>query len=129
MKRSFMFQWKNKPLNYCSKTLKPSLRREFVYQKTLGKELFSFNSNTVVVGEDFSIDDYLDFSNSGEQYHEEDEEEKDSLFSQLNYSFRMMTWQVLNGFPTQCFHINFELESMIFQDLGDCLNTLSFEFS
>lgn len=62
-----------------AKALKPSLRREFVFQQTLGEELFSFNSNTVVAGEDFSVDDLLDFSNGDEQHHEGDEEEKDSL--------------------------------------------------
>ncbi|KAI5434259.1 hypothetical protein KIW84_021215 [Lathyrus oleraceus] len=58
------------------KALKPSLRREFVYQQMLDEELLSFNSNTVIAGEDFSIDELLDFSNSDEQHHEEDEEEK-----------------------------------------------------
>lgn len=66
-----------------AKALKPSLRREFVFQQTLGEELFSFNSNTVVAGEDFSVDDLLDFSNGDvlhhEQHNEDDEEEKDSL--------------------------------------------------
>ncbi|KAL5073602.1 hypothetical protein RYX36_012586 [Vicia faba] len=69
-----------------AKALKPSLRREFVFQQTLGEELFSFNSSAVVAGEDFSVDDLLDFSNGDvihyEQQHNEDEEdseEKDSL--------------------------------------------------
>jgi hypothetical protein len=64
-----------------AKALKPSLRREFVFQQTLGEELFSFNANTVVAGEDFSVDDLLDFSNGDVIHHEnnnEEEEEKDN---------------------------------------------------
>ncbi|GAU22082.1 hypothetical protein TSUD_309860 [Trifolium subterraneum] len=66
-----------------AKALKPSLRSEFVFQQTLGEELFSFNANTVVAGEDFSVDDLLDFSNGDDVIHhenhdEEEEEEKDN---------------------------------------------------
>lgn len=65
-----------------AKALKPSLRREFVFQQTLGEELFSFTANTVVAGEDFSVDDLLDFSNGGDiLHHDGDEEEKDSSLS------------------------------------------------
>lgn len=67
------------------KALKLSLKSEIVYQQMLSEELLSFNSNTVIVDEDFSVDDLLDFSNGDEQHHEEDEEEKDCLFSQLSY--------------------------------------------
>jgi len=64
-----------------AKALKPSLRREFVFQQTLGEELFSFTANTVVAGEDFSVDDLLDFSNGGDILHQDEEEEKDSSLS------------------------------------------------
>ncbi|CAJ2642676.1 unnamed protein product [Trifolium pratense] len=71
-----------------AKALKPSLRSEFVFQQTLGgEELFSYNANTVVAGEDFFVDDLLDFSNGDDVIHhennnddeeEEEEEEKDN---------------------------------------------------
>lgn len=65
-----------------AKALKPSLRSEFVFQQTLGEELFSFTANTVVAGEDFSVDDLLDFSNGGDiLHHDGDEQEKDSSLS------------------------------------------------
>lgn len=55
-----------------AKALKPSLRREFIVQQTLCEEILCLNANTVVAGEDFSVDDLLDFSN-GEEYNEEKE--------------------------------------------------------
>lgn len=53
-----------------AKALKPSLRREFIFQQALSEELLYLNGNTVVGGEDFSVDDLLDFSN-GESLHYE----------------------------------------------------------
>jgi len=77
-----------------AKALKPSLRSEFVFQQTLGEELFSFTANTVVSGEDFSVDDLLDFSNGGEILHhdgDEDEEEKESSLSLSSQSLSNST--------------------------------------
>ncbi|XP_020218869.1 GATA transcription factor 7 [Cajanus cajan] len=56
------------------KALKPSLRREFIVQQTLCEEIFCLNANAggAGAGEDFSVDDLLDFSN-GEEYNEETE--------------------------------------------------------
>lgn len=65
--------------------LKPSLRRELVFQQTLGEELFYLNANTVVGGEDFSVDDLLDLSNGESLHHEQqdngEEKENSSLSS------------------------------------------------
>lgn len=60
--------------------LKPSLRRELLFQQTLGEELFYLNANTVVGGEDFSVDDLLDLSNGESLHHEQqdDDEEKEN---------------------------------------------------
>lgn len=73
-----------------AKALKPtSLRREFIFQQPRCKDILCINvANNVVVGEDFSVDDLLDFSN-GEFQHgtvgkgiddceEEEDQEKDS---------------------------------------------------
>ncbi|MCI55262.1 GATA transcription factor 5-like, partial [Trifolium medium] len=60
-----------------AKALKPSLRSEFVFQQTLGEELFSFNANTVVAGEDFSVDDLLDFSNGDDVIHHENDDDEE----------------------------------------------------
>lgn len=72
-----------------AKALKPSLRREFIYQQGLREEFLSLNANNVVVGggDDFSVDDLFDFSNGEfqhaslhyEQQQQYSEEEKDSL--------------------------------------------------
>lgn len=70
-----------------AKALKPSLRSEFVFQQSLGEELFSFTANTVVAGEDFSVDDLLDFSNGGDiLHHDGDEQEKESSLSPSSQS-------------------------------------------
>ncbi|TKY75433.1 GATA transcription factor 5 [Spatholobus suberectus] len=56
-----------------AKALKPSLRGEFIVQQTpLYEEFLCLNANTVGGGEDFFVDDLLDFSN-GEGYDEEKE--------------------------------------------------------
>ncbi|CAJ1933622.1 unnamed protein product [Sphenostylis stenocarpa] len=68
-----------------AKALKPSLRTEFVFPQAICDEILCFNANNIVVAEDFSVDDLLDFSNGEFQlgkefdvYEEEDDEEKDS---------------------------------------------------
>ncbi|KAK7351888.1 hypothetical protein VNO77_11641 [Canavalia gladiata] len=63
-----------------AKALKPSLRREFMFQQTLCEEIFGLNTNTVVGGEDFSVDDLFDFSNGSLHYEQQEyDEEKESL--------------------------------------------------
>ncbi|KAI9123408.1 hypothetical protein K1719_004708 [Acacia pycnantha] len=64
--------------------LKSSLHRELAglksTQQAFGEEIRCFNSNNGVAGEDFSVDDLFDFSQSEFQpEYEEDDEEKDSL--------------------------------------------------
>lgn len=69
-----------------AKALKPSFRRELAFQqKAFCEEMLCLNGNNGGAGEDFSVDDLLDFSN-GEFQHgfvgngevfEEDDEEKD----------------------------------------------------
>ncbi|KAJ1386303.1 Zinc finger, GATA-type [Sesbania bispinosa] len=66
-----------------AKALKPSLRREF-FQQALCEEIFCLNANTVVGGEDFSVDDLLDFSN--DEFQQEYDEEKDSLSASSSLS-------------------------------------------
>ncbi|XP_014492524.1 GATA transcription factor 7 [Vigna radiata var. radiata] len=68
-----------------AEALKPSLRTEFIFPQAICDEIFCFNANNIVVGEDFSVDDLLDFSNGEFQlgkdfdvYEEEEDEEKDS---------------------------------------------------
>lgn len=75
-----------------AKALKPSLRTESIFPQTICEEILCLNANNVVVGEDFSVDDLLDFSN-GEFQHgsvgkeiddyeeEEEEHEKNSTTS------------------------------------------------
>lgn len=76
-----------------AEALKPSLRTESIFQQTICEEILCLNANNVVVGEDFSVDDLLDFSN-GEFQHgsvgkevdvceeeEEEEHEKNSTTS------------------------------------------------
>ncbi|KAI5388406.1 GATA transcription factor 7 [Lathyrus oleraceus] len=75
-----------------AEALKPSLRTESVFSQTISEEILCLNANNVVVGEDFSVDDLLDFSN-GEFQHgsvgkeiynyeeEEEEHEKNSTTS------------------------------------------------
>lgn len=60
--------------------LKPSLRTEFVFSQVICDEILCFNANNIVVGEDFSVDDLLDFSNGEEidEYEDEEDEEKNS---------------------------------------------------
>ncbi|KAK7283527.1 hypothetical protein RIF29_13097 [Crotalaria pallida] len=63
-----------------AEALKPSLRRELIYQQPLCEDILCFNTNNNVVGgggEDFSVDDLLDFSNSEFQHHHEHEEEEE----------------------------------------------------
>ncbi|XP_054776730.1 GATA transcription factor 5-like [Prosopis cineraria] len=64
--------------------LKSSLHRELTClkstQQAFGEEIWCFNSNNGVAGEDFSVDDLFDFSqNEFQPEYEEDDEEKDSL--------------------------------------------------
>lgn len=73
-----------------AKALKPSLRGELISQQqlALGEEILCFNANNGVVGEDFSVDDLLDFSEFQHgsvgkgidvfEEEEEEDEEKDS---------------------------------------------------
>lgn len=68
-----------------AKALKPSLQTEFIFPQAICDEILCFNANNIVVGEDFSVDDLLDFSNGEFQlgkdfdvYEEEEDEEKDS---------------------------------------------------
>nr|AFK46483.1 unknown [Medicago truncatula] len=76
-----------------AEALKPSLRTESIFQQTICEEILCLNANNVVAGEDFSVDDLLDFSN-GEFQHgsvgkevdvceeeEEEEHEKNSTTS------------------------------------------------
>jgi hypothetical protein len=69
-----------------AKALKPSLRTESIFPQTICEEILCLNANNVVVGEDFSVDDLLDFSNGEFQHgsvgkeiddYEEEEEEHD----------------------------------------------------
>ncbi|KAL2346090.1 hypothetical protein Fmac_000090 [Flemingia macrophylla] len=54
-----------------AEALKPSLRREFIVPQPLYDDIFCLNANAVAAaGEDFSVDDLLDFSNE-EDYYEE----------------------------------------------------------
>ncbi|KAK7264238.1 hypothetical protein RJT34_31844 [Clitoria ternatea] len=69
-----------------SKALKPSLRTEFIFPQAICDEVLCFNANNIVVSEDFSVDDLLDFSNGefqvGKEFHDyEEDEEKDSTTS------------------------------------------------
>ncbi|CAK8576644.1 unnamed protein product [Lathyrus sativus] len=75
-----------------AEALKPSLRTESVFSQTINEEILCLNANNVVVGEDFSVDDLLDFSNSEFQHgsvgkeidnyeEEEEEHEKNSTTS------------------------------------------------
>ncbi|CAL0304258.1 unnamed protein product [Lupinus luteus] len=70
-----------------AKALKPtSLQREFIFQQACCMEILCFNvvNHNVVVGEDFSVDDLLDFSNGkGLEEEEEEDEEKDNASSSL----------------------------------------------
>ncbi|XP_061368392.1 GATA transcription factor 7-like isoform X2 [Gastrolobium bilobum] len=66
--------------------LKPSLRREFIFQQALREEILYLNGNTVVGGEDFSVDDLLDFSNGEFQHHSEQEQEYDKEKHSLSVS-------------------------------------------
>ncbi|TKY67618.1 GATA transcription factor 7 [Spatholobus suberectus] len=62
-----------------AKALKPSLRTEFVFSQAICDEFLCFNANNIVVGEDFSVDDLLDFSNGvGKEFDDYEDEEKDS---------------------------------------------------
>lgn len=61
-----------------AKALKPSLRTEFVFSQAICDEILCFNANNIVVGEDFSVDDLLDFSKEIDNYENEEDEEKDS---------------------------------------------------
>ncbi|XP_061340606.1 GATA transcription factor 7-like [Gastrolobium bilobum] len=71
-----------------AKALKPSLQKDVVLPQANYEEILCVNTNNVVVGEDFSVDDLLDFSNGEFQhgsvgketddYEEEEDEEKDS---------------------------------------------------
>ncbi|KAG4967017.1 hypothetical protein JHK87_032668 [Glycine soja] len=68
-----------------AKALKPSLRTEFIFPQAIYDEILCFNANNVVAGEDFSVDDLLDFSNGEFQvgkdfddYEEDEDEEKGS---------------------------------------------------
>lgn len=70
-----------------AKALKPSLRRELAFQpKAFCEEILCLNGNNGGAGEDFSVDDLLDFSSgefqhgfvgNGDDFEEDDEEEKD----------------------------------------------------
>jgi hypothetical protein len=69
-----------------AKALKQSLRTESIFPQTICEEILCLNANNVVVGEDFSVDDLLDFSNGEFQHgsvgkeiddYEEEEEEHD----------------------------------------------------
>lgn len=74
-----------------AKALKPSLRTESIFPQTICEEILCLNANNVVVGEDFSVDDLLDFSHGEFQhssvgkeiddYEEEEDQEKDSVTS------------------------------------------------
>ncbi|KAK7312297.1 hypothetical protein VNO77_36064 [Canavalia gladiata] len=71
-----------------AKALKPSLRTELSFPQAICDEILCLNANNIVVGEDFSVDDLLDFSNGEFQvgkeiddYEEEEDEEKDSITS------------------------------------------------
>lgn len=73
-----------------AKALKPSLRTEFIFPQAICDEILCFNANNIVVGEDFSVDDLLDFSNGefqlGKDFdvcEEEEDEEKDSSSGSL----------------------------------------------
>ncbi|KAF7810836.1 GATA transcription factor 7-like [Senna tora] len=80
-----------------AKALKPSLRGELAFQqKAFCDEILCFNANNAASGDDFSVDDLLDFSN-GEFHHgflenahdfeeEEDDDDKDgsSLSDDVN---------------------------------------------
>ncbi|KAL2329011.1 hypothetical protein Fmac_022438 [Flemingia macrophylla] len=58
-----------------AKALKPSLRTEVVFPQAICDEILCFNANNIVVSEDFSVDDLLDFSKEIDNY---EDEEKDS---------------------------------------------------
>ncbi|KAK7310605.1 hypothetical protein RJT34_08209 [Clitoria ternatea] len=64
-----------------AEALKPSLRREFIFQQALCEEILCLNATTVVGGEDFSVDDLLDFSNGSlhyeQQEHNDDDEDEE----------------------------------------------------
>lgn len=74
-----------------AKALKPSLRRELAFQqKAFCDEILCLNGNNAGAGEDFSVDDLLDFSNGefqhgfpaangggGDFEEDDDDEEKD----------------------------------------------------
>lgn len=62
-----------------AKALKPSLRTEFLFSQVICDEILYFNANNIVVGDDFSVDDLLDFSN-GEEIDNYEDEEKNSSF-------------------------------------------------
>lgn len=70
-----------------AKALKPSLQTEFIFPQTICNEILCLNANNVVVGEDFSVDDLLDFSNGEFQFgkeidnYKEEDEENDSTTS------------------------------------------------
>lgn len=73
-----------------AKALKPSLRTEFIFPQAIYDEILCFNANNVVAGEDFSVDDLLDFSNGEFQvgkdfddYEEDEDEEKGSTSGSL----------------------------------------------
>lgn len=69
-----------------AKALKPSLQTEFVFSQEIRNEILCLNANNVVVGEDFSVDDLLDFSNGKEMddYEEEEEEEEEEKGSTVS---------------------------------------------
>ncbi|RDX60716.1 GATA transcription factor 7, partial [Mucuna pruriens] len=69
-----------------AKALKTSLRKEYTIPQAICDEILCFNANNIVVGEDFSVDDLLDFSNGEEidDYEEEEDEEKDSTSGSSN---------------------------------------------
>lgn len=71
-----------------AKALKPSLRSEFIFHQPLCEEILCFNPNTVVGGEDFSVDDLFDFSNGEFQHgslHYEQEEEQEEPEEEEEY--------------------------------------------
>ncbi|KAK7409797.1 hypothetical protein VNO78_00122 [Psophocarpus tetragonolobus] len=76
------------------KALKPSLRREFIVQQMLCKDILCLNANTVAAAEDFSVDELLDFSNTSLHYEEkesswqsQDREEDDTSSNSIDVSY------------------------------------------
>lgn len=68
-------------MEFAAKALKPSLRSEFIFHQPLCEEILCFTPNTVVGGEDFSVDDLFDFSNGefqhGSLHYEQQQEQEE----------------------------------------------------